>query len=73
MAACKTTEQKPKVRYETRAEAKAALKRYAKLYELQDNYKVYRCPHCEYFHLGHYPATEEARAGLRAQHREEPS
>lgn len=44
---CRTVNGKPKVRYMERAEAK----RYARIHGTGE--KVYRCPHCGYFHLGH--------------------
>lgn len=42
---CARDDGRPKLRYETRAEAKAAVKAHG------DVGKLYRCGHCGYFHL----------------------
>lgn len=42
---CRRDDGRPKYRYETRAEAKAA----ARAHGLNEH--VYRCGHCDYFHL----------------------
>jgi hypothetical protein len=58
---------KAKVRYDTRAEAKAFARRQYGAYARC--LCVYRCPDCGYFHVGHYPESLERRKELRDAHR----
>lgn len=71
MSACRTTAGKPKVRYDTRAAAKAAARWMLDNIDDADPtaMKAYRCPTCGFFHLGHYPTDPERRAHLRSRHR----
>jgi hypothetical protein len=63
MSECRTKTGLPKVRYQTRATAKAT----AKLYP-DAHMQPYRCNQCGWFHLGHY-LTGTAREWLRQRHR----
>lgn len=68
MSECVTSEGRPKVRYESRAAAKAAARQVAVEHGDAEQ-RPYRCGGCGFFHLGHYPVSERARAGLRERHR----
>jgi hypothetical protein len=59
------TEGRPKRRYDSRSEARAAAAKYP-----DEPVKPYRCSQCGYFHLGHYPTSQLVRAALRSRHRE---
>lgn len=67
---CWTKDGKPKKRYDTRAAAKRARQRALAKYD-NDPGQPYRCPTCEYFHLGHYPTSQEVRRRFRRRHRGE--
>jgi hypothetical protein len=68
---CFTADGKPKYRYDSRAEAKAAERALREQYPANKPLDPYRCPFCGYFHLGSYPKDEAARAGKRRRHHEE--
>lgn len=65
---CFTSSGKPKKRYDTRADARRAARSHED--RGSDPGKPYRCDVCDYFHLGHYPATGSRRRDrLRRRHR----
>lgn len=62
---CYTADGKPKLRFDTRAEAKAWEQ---ELLRRHPNNKIlgqYRCDFCGYFHNGAYPSDPDAREGKR--------
>jgi len=65
---CFNTGGVPKLRFETRAEAKQWERELKKKYPENKPLGQYRCPFCGFFHNGAYPESEEARAGKRRQH-----
>jgi hypothetical protein len=67
---CTTEDGRPKRRYESRAEAKRAVRAILDQGTSSDPARIgtYRCPVCDYFHVGHYPASQRNRAALRARH-----
>lgn len=65
---CFTAAGKPKRRYATRADAKRSARTHP-----EDGVAPYRCPTCDWFHVGHYPANPITRSQLRARHRKETS
>jgi hypothetical protein len=67
MSECRTAKGLPKFRFRSRAEANLK----AKAFPAEDM-KAYKCKVCGWFHLGHYPADEKARAGMRERHRNPP-
>lgn len=56
---CRLDVGKPKLRYETRAEAKAAAKQHG------HDERVYRCGHCGYFHLATKPEQSASGKALK--------
>jgi len=68
---CFTTNGKPKLRFNTRAEAKQWARQLLQKYPENKILSQYRCEHCGYFHNGEYPADESARAGKRSRHHPE--
>ena len=69
MSRCFTSDGRPKRRWATRAEAKAALRQQERWPDFVPGTAPYRGPSCNYFHLGHYPTNEAIRARFRARHR----
>lgn len=43
--------------YPSKAIAKRSLKRWKPTGARRNNLQVYRCPHCDSFHIGHKPGT----------------
>ena len=68
---CFTSDGKPKLRFDTRAEAKAHDRMMRARYPNNKPLEVYRCPFCDYFHLGTYPTDPEAREGKKKRHHPE--
>jgi hypothetical protein len=70
MSTCRTSQGQAKVRYDSRADAKAALRWMQRILpDFDEGNRPYRCRVCSYWHVGRYPADPQARAGLRAAHR----
>jgi rubrerythrin len=65
---CFNLDGKPKLRFNTRAEAKEWERTMRVKYPNNKPLGQYRCEHCGYFHNGEYPTEEEARAGKRRRH-----
>jgi hypothetical protein len=67
---CTTEDGRPKRRYDSRADAKRAVKAILDNGVSPDPARIgaYRCPVCDYFHIGHYPTSQRNRAALRARH-----
>ena len=65
---CFTSDGKPKLRFDTRADAKAWERELLEKYPNNKPLGQYRCQYCGYFHNGVYPDAPEARAGKRARH-----
>lgn len=65
---CFTKDGRAKKRYDTRAEAKRARQRAIAKFD-NDPGDAYRCPQCDYFHLGHYPTNPAVRRRFRRRHR----
>jgi hypothetical protein len=65
---CFTEDGKPKLRFETRAEAKAWERELLTRYPTNKPLGQYHCPYCNYFHNGTYPTDPEARAGKKNRH-----
>lgn len=61
---CQTDKGKPKIRYETRADAKEVIRKVPDL----AGTNPYRCDACGWFHIGTYPANPVTRARLRSRH-----
>ena len=66
---CFTSNGKPKLRFNTRAEAKAWERELLERYPQNKPLGQYRCPYCDYFHNGTYPSDPEARAYKRGERR----
>lgn len=67
---CATKDGRAKVRFDSRADAKAARRRVTERADI-DPGKPYRCPRCGFFHLGHYPADQRTRRRFKKQHHQE--
>ena len=65
---CFTSNGKPKLRFDTRSEAKAWEREMLVKYPENKPLEQYRCVYCGYFHNGVYPGDPEARAGKRRRH-----
>lgn len=65
MSTCRTSEGKPKVRFNTRADARSRIKVFREAGEDVSELQPYHCQVCDYFHLGHYPKDPEARKGMK--------
>jgi hypothetical protein len=68
---CFTSDGKPKVRFNSRAEARAHERMLKARYPDNKPVDPYRCEVCNYFHLGTYPKADVARANKRRKHHEE--
>lgn len=66
---CSTTDGKPKLRFDTRAEAKAWARDLMERYPNNKPLGQYRCEFCGYFHNGAYPTDPAAREGKRKRRR----
>jgi len=67
MGECVTSTGRPKRRWATRADAKAALRMHQATGIPNNGQRPYRCQVCGFFHLGRYPATS---TGLKQRRRE---
>lgn len=70
---CFTIIGKPKMRFDTRAEAKKWERMMREKYPDNKPLAQYRCEHCGYFHNGEYPSDPNARAGKRNRRRSSSS
>lgn len=66
---CFTKENRPKRRYPSRRAAKRARLDLIDIHDGSDPGRPYRCPQCDWFHLGHYPTSPAIRDSFRRRHR----
>jgi hypothetical protein len=69
MSSCWTNQGLPKIRYNSRADAKTALRTFAAIGRDVADQHAYRCQSCSFFHIGHYPTSPAIRAAFRDRHR----
>lgn len=65
---CATSDGTPKLRFDTRAEAKDWQRELLRRHPNNKIMEPYRCEHCGYFHNGTYPSDPAAREAKRKRH-----
>ena len=59
----------PKRRFNTRRDAKNHIRFLEHKGANVGTIQAYRCPECDWFHVGHYPTNERTREQMREAHR----